>query len=286
MNAVLEVLAVGGLATVQDLGRHGYAHLGVPPSGALDRPSLRLANRLVGNDEGAAAIEILLGGARLRAHTSMWVAVTGAPCGAAMGTPVQLRDGKTLNIGPATEGVATYLAVRGGVDIAPVLGSRSTDLLSGIGALLAAGDHLPIGPQTSYRAMPVDVAPLEPIDSEPILAMRLGPRDDRFTAKALATLTSSTYSVTPVSNRVGLRLEGSPLERRDDTELAPEAMVTGSIQVPPDGQPILFLPDHPTTGGYPVIAVVVDADLRKAGQARPGSTIRFRLAARATATHQ
>jgi biotin-dependent carboxylase-like uncharacterized protein len=180
--------------------------------------------------------------------------------------------------------MATYVAVRGGVDVAPVLGSRSTGLLSGIGAPLAAGDHLPIGPQTAYGPMPVDVAPLEPVDPEPILAVRLGPRDDRFTSEALATLTSSLYTVTPMSNRVGLRLEGSPLERRDHTELPPEAMLTGSIQVPPDGQPILFLPDHPTTGGYPVIAVVVDADLSRAGQARPGSTIRFRLASRTTAT--
>jgi biotin-dependent carboxylase-like uncharacterized protein len=235
---------------------------------------------LVGNEEGAAAIEILLGGARLRAHTSTWVAVTGAPCGAAMGTPLQLLDGETLIIGPATEGIATYVAVRGGVDVAPVLGSRSTDLLSGIGAPLAAGDHLPIGPQTEYGPMPVDVAPLEPIDPEPILAVQLGPRDGRFTSEALATLTRSIYTVTPVSNRVGLRLEGAPLERRDHAELPPEAMLTGAIQVPPDGQPILFLPDHPTTGGYPVIAVVVEADLSKAGQARPGTTIRFRLASK------
>jgi biotin-dependent carboxylase-like uncharacterized protein len=280
MNAALEVLSVGGLATVQDLGRFGYAHLGVPPSGALDRPSLRLANRLVGNDEGCAAMEILLGGARLRAHTSMWVAVTGAPCGAAMGTPVQLLDNETLTIPPASEGMATYVAVRGGIDVAEVLGSRSTDLFSGIGAQLVAGEYLRIGPQRECGRMPVDVAPLDPIDPEPILAVRLGPRDDRFTAQAVARLTSSIYIVTPTSNRVGLRLKGLPLERRDHSELPPEAMLTGSVQIPPDGQPILFLPDHPTTGGYPVIAVVVESDMSKAGQARPGSTIRFRLASR------
>lgn len=280
MNAALEVLAVGGIATVQDLGRHGHAHLGVPPSGALDRPSLRLANRLVGNSEGAAAIEILLGGARLRAHTSLWVAVTGAPCGAAMGTPVQLLDNETLTIPPATEGMATYVAVRGGIDVPEVLGSRSTDLFSGIGARLLAGDHLLIGSRKGCGRMPVDVAPLEPIDPEPILAVRLGPRDDRFTPQAVGRLTTSIYIVTPMSNRVALRLEGLPLERRDRAELPPEAMLTGSIQIPPDGQPILFLPDHPTTGGYPVIAVVVEADLHKAGQARPGTTIRFRLASR------
>jgi biotin-dependent carboxylase-like uncharacterized protein len=280
MNAALEVLKVGAIATVQDLGRPGFAHLGVPPSGAVDRPSLRLANRLVGNQEGAAAVEILLGGARLRAHTSMWIAVTGAPCGAAMGTPVQLLDDETLTIPPAAEGMATYVAVRGGIDVPEILGSRSTDLFSGIGAPLVTGDHLRIGPQRSCGRMPVDVAPLDLIDPEPTLSVRLGPRDDRFTSKAVGRLMSSIYIVTPMSNRVGLRLEGLPLERRDHTELPPEPMVTGSIQIPPDGQPILFLPDHPTTGGYPVIAVVVEADLGKAGQARPGSTIRFRLASR------
>lgn len=280
--AMIEVEAPGPLATVQDLGRHGYAHLGVPPSGAADAASLRLANRLLGNPEAAAGIEFTLGAARLRLRAPAWVALSGAALpvtadGRAAAMNVPLRARRSIELGMPEAGVRTYLALRGGVAVPLVLGSAATDVLSGLGPEpLRAGTTLPLGTPGDLGAMPVDVAPTAPLPAEPLLRLLPGPRDDWLSEDGLATLRTETYTVTQDSNRVGVRFDGSPLGRHEG-ELPSEGIVTGAIQVPPDGRPILFLTDHPTTGGYPVVAVLASRDLPVAAQLRPGTRVRFRL---------
>lgn len=321
---MIEVIAPGPYATVQDLGRPGYAHLGVPRSGAADEPSLRLANRLVGNPEEAAGIELTLGGARLRFTTGAWAAVTGAACpldlvrpraavpggtaqtasvspagsvsGASTGgaspgeairrvtvpqgmcAPFWVPAGGELRLGMPEAGLRTYVAVRGGVEAPVTMGSRSTDSLSGLGpAPLAAGTVLPVGPTGGLPPITVDAAP-RPGPGTGVLRVLPGPRDDWFVPGALATLCAEPYEVSQDSNRVGVRVRGSRLERAREGELPSEGMVAGAVQVPPSGQPIVFLADHPPTGGYPVIAVLTSASLAGAAQLRPGDRVRFRLA--------
>jgi biotin-dependent carboxylase-like uncharacterized protein len=281
---VIGIVRAGALTTVQDLGRPGLAHLGVGRSGAADPGSLRLANRLVGNREGAACLEITFGNFEAQFHQAATVALAGAPCPVSvsgrerfMHGPIQLIQGDRLTVGAPTAGVRTYLAVRGGIAVAPVLGARSTDLLSGVGPEpLAAGIRLPVGDDETHLPC-VDVAPVPPIPAEIALRVLPGPRDDWFTPAALTTLTSQPYQVSPQSNRVGIRLTGPTLDRSRPGELASEGMVCGAVQVPPDGHPVVFLADHPVTGGYPVIAVVVEPDICLAAQARPGQPVRFRL---------
>jgi biotin-dependent carboxylase-like uncharacterized protein len=283
---MITVIEPGPLTTVQDLGRPGYAHLGVPRAGAADRASLRLGNRLVGNREQAAALEVTLGGIELETDERLVVALTGGRAEATVdGDPVAmnvahvLRPGARLQVGPVRDGLRVYLAVRGGVDVEPVLGSRSTDTLSGLGpARLARGDRLPVG--TDAPGQPwYDVVPTATPDSRLELRVRLGPRDDAFTEGSVQTLLSTTYAVTADSDRTGLRLDGPALQWARNDELPSEGMVCGALQVPADGKPILFLSNHPTTGGYPVIAVVAAGDLAAAGQARPGTHVRFRTRA-------
>ncbi|MYV56941.1 biotin-dependent carboxyltransferase family protein [Streptomyces sp. SID3212] len=281
-DRALAVVRAGALTTVQDLGRHGHAHLGVPRSGALDPPALRLGNRLVGNPEGAAALETTLNGCAVRPRCTVEAAVTGAPCGVtvdgrpvAWGQSVRVPAGAVLDVGPAVSGVRSYLAFGGGVAVEPVLGSRSTDLLSGLGpAPLRDGTVLALGPRRGPAA-PADVVPAQAPPAELVLRVRLGPRDGWFTEAALRTLASAVYRVSSASNRIGLRTEGPALERAVTGELPSEGMVLGAVQVPPDGLPLVFLADHPTTGGYPVVAVVREADLAAAAQAVPGTPIRF-----------
>jgi biotin-dependent carboxylase-like uncharacterized protein len=274
---MIEVLATGGLATVQDLGRPGHAALGVGASGAADRTSLRLANRLVGNPEAAAAIEVTLGGFAARFHDFACVALAGAPCaGAAMHAPLYLAPGEELRLGAPTAGLRTYLAVAGGIDVEPVLGSRATDTLAGLGpAPLRPGDRLPVGDR---RGEPpgVDVAAVAAMGADPVLRVLPGPRTDWFGPDALERLCARAWTVSPRSDRVGIRLDGEPLERSHAGELPSEGMVEGALQVPPDGLPVLLLADHPVTGGYPVIAVVDEAGVALAAQARPGARVRFR----------
>ena len=280
----LEVLEPGPATTVQDLGRPGLARLGVGPSGAADIASLRLANRLVGNAEAAAGLEVPLGGLHVRASAPLFVAVTGAvgpvrvgERDAACNAVVALDAGEVLRLGPARAGLRTYLAVRGGIVVAPVLGSRSTDVLAGLGPpQLRAGDVLPVGEPPAEVPL-VDLAPVAaPPGGDLQLGVLLGPRDDWSTPAAVRTFLSEPYVVTPDSNRVGMRLEGPPLERGRGGELPSEGVVSGAVQVPAGGSPVVFLADHPLTGGYPVVAVVVSADLPLAGQARPGQRLRFR----------
>ncbi|MQA11603.1 MAG: 5-oxoprolinase/urea amidolyase family protein [Pseudonocardiaceae bacterium] len=286
MTVSVRILAAGPLCTVQDLGRPGLAGIGVGASGAADRGSFRLANRLVGNDEGAAALEVTLGGLAVRAGRDLTVAVTGAPCpmrvagrAAASNSVLRLPSGSTLEMGAPDRGLRSYLAVRGGIDVAPVLGSRATDLLAGLGPpVLAPGVVLPVGPPPATFPT-VDAAPVpELADGELTLGVMLGPRDDWFAERALASLLTEPFVVTSDSNRVGMRLDGPELTRAQSGELLSEGTVAGAVQVPPAGRPTLFLADHPVTGGYPVIAVVVSADLDLAAQARPGQRLRFRQA--------
>ncbi|WP_328840269.1 biotin-dependent carboxyltransferase family protein [Streptomyces europaeiscabiei] len=281
-DRALVVVRAGALTTVQDRGRPGHAHLGVPRSGALDAPAAALVNRLVGNPPDAAVLETTLSGCSVRPRSTVIVAVGGAPCAVtvngrpvAWGAPVRVPGGAVLDIGPARSGVRGYLAVSGGVTVEPVLGSRSTDLLSGLGLPpLADGTVLPLG-RPSHLHVRVDVGPHPAPPSELVLRVTLGPRDDWFTDAALRTLTRHPYAVSSASNRIGLRTDGPALERSRADELPSEGMVLGAVQVPPDGRPVVFLADHPTTGGYPVIAVVHPADLPGAAQAVPGTPVRF-----------
>jgi biotin-dependent carboxylase-like uncharacterized protein len=281
-DRALVVVRAGALTTVQDRGRPGHAHLGVPRSGALDRTAAALVNRLVGNPPEAAVLETTVNGCALRPRSAVTVAVGGAPCPVTVdgrpvpwGAPVHVPAGALLNVGTVVSGVRGYVAVSGGVAVDPVLGSRSTDLLSGLGPPpLTDGTVLPLGAPESLHAR-VDVGPQPAPPAELVLRVTLGPRDDWFTPGALRTFTSGTYQVSPASNRIGLRTQGPALERALRGELPSEGMVLGAVQVPPDGRPVVFLADHPTTGGYPVIAVVHAQDLAATAQAAPGTPIRF-----------
>ncbi|MEU9476015.1 biotin-dependent carboxyltransferase family protein [Streptomyces sp. NPDC048191] len=282
MTVKLTVVRSGALTTVQDHGRRGHAHLGVPRSGALDAPARELANRLLGNDSQAAVLETTLTGCALRPDRGVTVVVGGAPCPvtvdgrpAPWGLPVRVPGGAVLDVGGVTAGVRSYVAVAGGIAVEPVLGSRSTDLLSGLGpAPLRDGDLLPLGAPAQQPALPAG-APWPAPPTELTLPLRLGPRADWFTPGALRTLTSATYRVSQHSNRIGLRTEGPALERVSAGELPSEGMMLGAVQVPPDGRPVVFLHDHPTTGGYPVIGVVAETALAAAAQAAAGTPIRF-----------
>src|SRR6266545_1435029 len=258
----VEVLRAGALTTVQDLGRAGYAHLGVPRAGAVDLPALLLANRLVGNPPTAAGLEITMTGCTLRFDAATVIAVTGA-------------EVTRLRIGTRPADLGVPVPVRAGA-VEPVLGSRATDTLSGLGPpVLRNGDALPLGPPGGAPA-PVWFSPRPAVAAGPVrLRVRLGPRHDWFTRSALTTFTTATYAVSPLSDRIGARLTGPPLARTSTGELPSEGIVLGAVQVPPDGQPLVLLANHPTTGGYPVIAVVDEADLPLLAQARPGSTVTF-----------
>jgi biotin-dependent carboxylase-like uncharacterized protein len=277
VSRTLTVLATGPLTTVQDAGRPGQGALGVGRSGACDRGAAALANRLVGNHPDAAVLEVTLGGLALRADADLVVATTGARCSGAHNAPTALPAGRELRLGLPDTGLRTYVAVRGGVAVEPVLGSRSTDLLSGLGpAPLTVGTVLPVG--TAAGPMPgVDLAPVaDPPGGEVTVRVLPGPRADWFAEEAVRALTGTPWTVTDESNRIGLRLSGVVLERTRSGELASEGMVRGALQVPPSGQPVLFLADAPVTGGYPVIGYVDDAHVDRCGQLRPGQTLRFR----------
>ncbi|MCE3552578.1 biotin-dependent carboxyltransferase family protein [Pseudonocardia sp. RS11V-5] len=281
---MIEVLDPGPQALVQDLGRPGLAAIGVGRSGAADRASLCLGNRLLANDEGAAGVEILLGGFAARAHTDLLVALTGAPAPATVdGRPVghqahvRLRRGQELRLGPPPAGLRTYLCVRGGIAVPPVLGARSTDVLSGIGPEpLEKGAELPIGPEP--EAYPViDYAPVAP-PAAGLVTLRAisGPHAEH--AVDPGALATSRWVASGRTDRVGMRLEGAALEVAEGAGSLPsEGLTRGAIQLPPGGEPVVFLADHPVTGGYPVIAVLRDADVDRAAQIRPGQPVRITL---------
>lgn len=280
MSALL-VRAVGGPCLVQDAGRPGHAAVGVGSSGAADRTSYRLGNRLLGNVEGAAALEVVLGGLELEAEGVVWVCVTGAPApllvdgrAVATGAVLALRPGQRLRMGVPPSGLRSVVAVRGGIDVPPLLGSRSRDTLAGLGPEpVASGDRLAVG-RLVAEDMRVDAVPPLRYDDAPVLRVVRGPRAD-WVADAHA-LVARPWRVGAASDRVGLRLEGEPLVVHDRGQLPSEGALPGAIQVPPDGGPVVFGPDHPVTGGYPVVGVVVDADTDRLAQLRPGEELRFR----------
>jgi biotin-dependent carboxylase-like uncharacterized protein len=325
----IQVARPGALTTIQDCGRPGYAHLGVPRSGALDAPAHHRANQLVGSPPGAPVLETTLTGVAVTARAAVTVAVTGAHAAVRLdgrpvgpGTAVAMAPGQTLDVGPARAGVRSYVAFSGGLRVPPVLGSASTDLLSGLGpARLAAGDVLALGDAAAplggaavpdavpgggaavplgWAAVPdgdaavpsgtlaaagsplhcpqagVPAAPV-PVDRAELL-IHLGPRDDWLSAAGLAALRDGAWTVSPHSNRVALRLAGAAPPRSRSGELPSEGLVAGAIEALPDGQLVVSLADHPTTGGYPVIAVLDPGALPVCAQARPGLTVTFRIA--------
>ena len=283
--SALVVEAVGGPVLVEDLGRPGLARLGVGPSGALDRGALALANRLVGNPDGTAGLEVVLGGLRVVPDDDVWVAVAGAwgpvLAGGRDAGPyraVRLRAGESLELGPASRGLRYVRAVRGGIDEPEVLGSRSRDTLAGIGPEpVQPGRVLAIGaePAASVPLLDEDAAYPPPTDVV-TLALLPGPRAEWVTDAALAALYESTWRVSASSDRVGARLEGPVLERRVAAELLSEPTVAGGIQVTGAGVPTILLADRPVTGGYPVVAIVDPASLDLVAQVRPGQAVRFR----------
>ena len=280
----LVVARVGPLATLQDLGRPGWMHVGVTPSGAADRESHRLANALLGNHPAAATIEVLLGGLELVATQPAWIALAGADCGADVdgravdwGAPIPLKQDQRLRLGWSVAGLRAYVAVSGGVAVEPVLGSRSRDTLSGLGpAPLQPGMLLPSGGGVIHPT--IDAAPSpRPSGGTLALAARMGPHDDWVQD----SLDGTQWMVSPDSDRVGVRLQGAALRRhasRVGAELPSEPMVRGALQLPPSGHPVVFLADHPVTGGYPVVAVLDDASCDRIAQARPGQTLAIHAA--------
>jgi biotin-dependent carboxylase-like uncharacterized protein len=281
--AVLEILRTGPLALVQDLGRVGFAHLGVSRSGAADRRAHALANRLVANPDDRATIEVTMGGftARVRGG-DIDIAVTGADTSATVDSRVfgansiqHVGDGELIALGIPRSGLRSYLAVRGGIDVAPVLDSRSHDVLSAIGpAPVQPGDVLPIGDHTEQYPE-LDQAPVAPIADQLVELMVVpGPRDG-WIADADA-LVHTVWVASDRSDRVGMRLQGRPLAHRDPgRQLSSEGATRGAIQVPPNGLPVILGPDHPVTGGYPVVGVVADPDIDKVAQVRPGQHVRL-----------
>lgn len=293
---MIEILNCKGYATVQDLGRPGYRHLGVPLSGALDCGLLQLANALVQNPVSAAAIEMRLVGPRLRARVPVLVSLAGSVDGIIESTNGEIRparawsshrllEGDTLKLGTVHSGVA-YLGIAGGIDVPLVLGSRSTYARARFGGFegrrLAAGDRiniLPVGQQSrdgtsSCRELRLPDPPLLKNSAIRVLA---GPQLEHFTGQSRIRLTSEEFIVSQQADRMGLRLEGSRLDHdpRYGADIISDAVTPGVIQVPGDGQPIVLLADCQTVGGYPVIATVIGADLPRLGHLMPGQTLRF-----------
>ncbi|WP_024304420.1 biotin-dependent carboxyltransferase family protein [Pseudogulbenkiania sp. MAI-1] len=279
---MLEILRPGVQTTVQDLGRHGFRHLGIGQSGALDAPALMMANRLVGNPEGAAGLEIVLGPVSLRFSRAGWFALTGADFDATLdGLPVwcgwrqPVRAGQVLQLRGSRHGMRAYLAVDGGIAVAEVLGARATDLGAGFGGFagraLQAGDHLPQGEPVALEGK----AGSRPPQWTPELRALPGPEYDEFAAAAQDAFWTRPWAITPQSNRMGYRLAGPALTREASHELLSHGVLPGVVQVPPGGQPIVLLADAQTTGGYPRIATVIEADLWKLAQARPGAELHF-----------
>jgi biotin-dependent carboxylase-like uncharacterized protein len=281
MTTTLEIMRTGPLALVEDMGRPGLAHLGVTRSGAADRRSHALANRLVANPVDRATIEVTFGGLTARVRGGdVAIAVTGADTDPAVnGIPFgtnsihYAHDGQVISLGAPHSGLRSYLAVRGGIAVQPVLGSRSYDVMSAIGPRpLQPGDVLPVGDHT--QGFPeLDQAPVASLRTELVeLLVVPGPHDDWFTDPD--ALVHNKWVASDRSDRVGMRLAGRPLQHRwADRQLPSEGATRGAIQVPPNGQPVILGPDHPITGGYPVVGVVTDDDIDKVAQIRPGQTV-------------
>jgi antagonist of KipI len=287
---VISIVTAGLFTTVQDGGRWGFQAYGMPVAGAMDRHAYNLANILAGNPPGAACLEMTVTGDTIRFETDAYVAICGADMqpsldgrAAATWSAFPVAAGSTLACGYAVRGCRTYLAIRGGIDVPPVLGSRSTYTRAAVGGLggrqLKAGDTLAFG-----RSDPADNRPLllpeayRPVGAGDGITLRVlpGPQDDHFTAAGLATLFASAYTVTDEADRMGYRLEGPKIEHGGKADIVSDALPQGAIQVPGHGMPIIMMADRQTTGGYTKIGTVIGPDLALLAQAKPGDTIRLR----------
>jgi biotin-dependent carboxylase-like uncharacterized protein len=299
-RASVTVLRPGMMASVQDMGRHGHRHLGICPGGALDTLALALANRLVGNADGAAGLELTMGACELRFETATRIAIAGDdfdacldgvalwPCWSVPVMPGQILKLGRANRSNAKNGLRTWLAVAGGIDVPEILGSRSTDLKAGFGGhegrALKAGDQLMLGlpalnaAQLAQRpfGLRMPAWSFDPNDKAIVLRVMPGPEFEQFTIASRDLLWREPWRITPQSNRMGSRLEGPELKRKRSADMLSSAVIPGTIQVPPSGQPIILMGDAQTTGGYPRIGVVVRADLWKLAQAPLNGRLRLR----------
>jgi len=286
----LEVLQPGAFTTIQDLGRYGYQKYGVPISGAMDRFALRVANLLVGNEEGEAAVEVTIIGPKLQALQNLWVAFTGADLSPeinGMASPMwrtlNIQKGDTISFGAPKSGCRAYVAFAGGIDLPVVMGSRSIHTrsnLGGNGRALFKGDVIRVRePEGSWPSrllsyqLPADQIPVYGRDW--LIRVILGPQNDYFTRRGMDTFLTGEYLITPQADRMGYRLKGPPIEHKAGADILTDATPPGSIQVPGDGMPIILLADAQTTGGYSKIAVVTSVDQDLLSQARPGDKVRF-----------
>lgn len=288
----MTVVKGGWLTTVQDLGRYGHQQYGVPVCGVMDSFAAIVANRLVGNPDHAAVLELTLNGPELQFEHDTVLAITGADLSPTIqGHSLPLWQsfvvprGNRLAFGRPQSGSRAYLAIAGGIDAPLVLGSRSTHCASETGGLkgrpLKAGDCLYSRRPDKFIDRVIDTRLPDQLipryEQSVTLRIILGPQQDDFQKRALETLTTSTYSVSPQSDRMGYRLTGPPLIRKGSAQCVSDGTTTGALQVPPDGQPILLMADRQTTGGYPKIAVVISTDLPRAAQLAPGNTITFEI---------
>ena len=283
---MIRVVDAGPQTTVQDAGRRGQLRYGIPPSGPVDARSFMLANRLVGNADGAAALEFTLIGPRLRAEAPCAIAVTGAEAPviindkpAAAWTTLALAAGDVVRIGPARAGVRGYVAFAGGIEVPPVLGSRSTYLRGHLGGLegraLRRDDVLRLGPAAPARRRALPGGAVPDWRNEPVLRVVLGPQADRFTDRGIAAFLGGAYEVLPQSDRMGARLSGPRIAHGGGHDIISDGIALGAVQVPGDGQPIVMLVDRQSTGGYTKIATVCSFDIPRIGQAKPGQRVRF-----------
>jgi antagonist of KipI len=283
---MIRVLDPGPQTTVQDAGRRGQLRYGIPPSGPVDARSFRLANRLVGNADGAAALEFTLIGPRLLAEAPCAIAVTGADtevtvndAPAARWTTLALAAGDVVRIGPARAGVRGYVAFAGGIEVPPVLGSRSTYLRGRLGGLegraLRRDDVLRLGAAAVAPRRALSATAIPDWRREPVLRVVLGPQADRFTDAGIAAFLGGTYEVLPQSDRMGARLQGPRITHARGHDIISDGIPLGAVQVPGDGQPIVLLVDRQSTGGYTKIATVCSFDIPRVGQAKPGQRVRF-----------
>jgi len=293
-RARVTVLRPGLFTTIQDGGRWGHQATGVPVSGPMDRVAHRVANALVGNDGAAATLEATLVGPEIRMETETVVAIVGGDFGprldgleAPVNRPVKCRSGSVLTLGQRRSGARTYVAFGGGIVVPPVLGSRSTHVLCGLGGLngrsLAAGDQLPLGVGGAPGPWRVIDLPSSRMSGGARLRVLPGPQRDEFPDEALEMLQRTRFTVTQQSDRMGYRLSGARIPRIEGREMISDAAFTGAVQVPPSGEPILLMADRQTTGGYPQIATVITADLSLAGQLAPGDWIEFEISSRTVA---
>lgn len=281
----IKILQTGALTTIQDKGRFGYQKSGIGQAGAMDQEAYIAANRLAGNLPGVAVLEMTMQGATLQFTDKHLCALTGADMQAKLdGVPQEryksftVEAGQTLTLGFAQSGLRGYFAVQGGIDVPKVLGSRSTDVKSRLGGLegraLKKGDVLEVGESDGlppiYTSLPVPDYP----DEVAVRAI-LGPQEDYFTEKGIADFFNTSYTVTPQSDRMGLRLEGAAIENKAGVDIVSDGITFGSVQVPANGMPIVLMADHQTAGGYAKIATVASADLSKLAQVKPGQKVRF-----------